>query len=368
MKPPFGLRKQELLSLLDGVRKSKDVPAPIHKTTQMYDHLIPKHMKDMDWQDHLAKYGWAVVPVPDCDPEYYLNKFYEWLEGCSPVSVKTIREEKPNYTTRSEPKFRSNDPTTWLHKNMPENLHGIFKQYLAHQPWQWELREQCYPIFREIYGTKKLLCSFDGGCFLKPLSKSSTEPAVNGYKQWLHLDQDRLSQLTDGHDPNKMSCVQGLVNLLDCGPADGGLVLVEKSHTQFAGYFERHPADGYGWFRVDMSDSELSKLKVIKVCAPAGSLVLWDSRMVHANCPPTSNQPRVCLYVSMQPRKYANEKELKKRIKLFESGRQTGHWCAGHLLKETAKHPNSHGNPIVMPEEPFCVPELSSLSKKLVGY
>jgi hypothetical protein len=127
--------------------------------------------------------------------------------------------------------------------------------------------------------------------------------------------------------------------------------------------------DGYGWFQVDMSDSVLARLPIVKVCAPAGSLVLWDSRVVHANCPPSTGRgPRMCAYASMQPRAYASVKELAKRVRLFEAGRQTGHWTAGHLFKATPCHPMTHGGAVVMPEEPFCVPRLSTLAEKLVGY
>jgi hypothetical protein len=396
--PPAGLRKFELMMMLEGVQRGRELPASVHATSaSMYDRLIPKRADaSLGWRDHLDRYGWAVVADIGCAHERYADALYAWLEGCSPVApadvaatdraAKARGELAQAYPRASAPAFRRDDPSTWLAKNMPQNLHGIFKHYLAHADWQWELRELCYPIFAELYGYRELLCSFDGGCFLKPLragagtddARAEAEgdaveggraPAVTGYKQWLHLDQDRLSELSDSHDPRVLSCAQGLVALTDSGPEDGGLVLVERSHEAFAGYLTRHPADGYGWFRVDISDPELAALPIVKVCASAGSLVLWDSRVVHANCPPSASRgPRMCVYVSMQPRAHANAKELAKRVRLFEAGRQTGHWTAGHLLKATSRHPMTRGGPIVMPERPFCVPTLSAFAKKLVGY
>ena len=381
---PLGLRKAELLLYLEGVKKAKLLPTPVYSTSSDYTNLVAKWAKpDLTWQQHLTKYGWATLALPELDTERCVSELYDLLEGCSPVSLEAIKEAgngARNYPRLSMPKFKRENSLTWTNKNIPTNLHGIVKQYFGHTSLQWYVRELCVPIWEEIHGTNELLVSFDGMCFLKPLEvlngkilevEVSDEPAIHKYKQWLHLDQDKLSEFTDKHSPHIRSCVQGLVNLLNCGPEDGGLVLVERSHRRFAGYFDRHPTDGFGWFKVDMSDPELSQLPVIKVCAPAGHLVLWDSRMVHANCPPSGQstlKPRMCLYISMQPRAYATEKEIAKRIKLFETGRQTGHNTSGHLFKETAKHPRSYGNAIVMPKEPFYTLVLSPVARRLVGY
>jgi len=391
-KVPLGLRKRELELFLVGIRKAKTLPKPLHATSADYTTLIPKYVDtNMHWKEHLIRFGWTTVPIPNCNSSKYVDCIFSYLESCSPVSleaIKTAGSNAKNYPRLSQPMFNRNDMKTWTTNNMPSNLHGIMKHYSGHSNWQWELRELCYPIYREVYNDNELLSSYDGWCFLKPLEVSSSgvikptiatnntnnskkEPAVTGYKQWLHLDQDRLSELTDGFSPNTMSCVQGLVNMLDSTEVDGGLVVVEKSHECFGRYLERHPADGFGWFKVDMSDPELSKLPIVKVCAPAGHLILWDSRVVHANCPPRGQlklKPRICAYVSMQPKKHATKKELEKRIRLYEEGRETNHNVAGHLFKETSKHPMTYGAPVVMPREPFCSPKLSELGRRLVGY
>ena len=384
---PTGLRKRELLLFLDGVRKQKKLPQPLHTTSSNYTTLIPKYPDpSISWLQHLEIYGWCTVKIPDCEPLRYVDALYSHLESCSPVSLESIKiggSEAKQYPRLSKPSFRRENPETWTTKNMITSLHGILKQYTGHTTWQWELREMCYPLFCQIYKTDELLVSFDGACFLKPLdsnkkntnditNNATNTPAVSGYKQWLHLDQDRLHEIIDGHDPNKMTCVQGLVNFLDSSSVDGGLVLVEKIHLAFAGYFQRHPADGFSpFFKVDMNDEILRTLPVIKICAPAGHLILWDSRIVHSNCPPNNQnvkKPRMCAYVSMQPRNYASKKDIEKRIRLYETGRQTGHVVGGHALKETMKHPMTYGGPVVMPEQPFYSAKLSNLGKKLVGY
>ena len=320
------------------------------------------------------------MPVPGLHVDAYVDDVYDWLESCSPVSLAAIKGDPhgDDYPRLRVPAFKRHDPSTWTPSNVPPNLHGIMKHYCGQLDWQWRLRELCYPPFSELYGDDDLLAAFDGFCFLRPLELSGRSgpretadeqpagPAVSGYKQWLHLDQDRLHELSDGHEPGVLSCAQGLVTLSESGPEDGGLVLVEKSHLAFAGYLERHALAGFGeWLLVDMEDEVLSELDVIKVCAPAGHLVLWDSRVVHANCPPrgqSTPRPRICAYVSMQPRSHASKKDLARRLAMFEGCRQTGHWVAGHALKDTGRHPYTRGAPIVMPERPFALPELSALA------
>lgn len=381
-KVPLGLRRHELLAYLKAVEEhgTRGNEAPL-MSGQCYDRLVAKSADPvLPWKEHLARYGWTTMPVPGLHVDAYVDDVYDWLESCSPVSLAAIKGDPhgDDYPRLRVPAFKRHDPSTWTPSNVPPNLHGIMKHYCGQLDWQWRLRELCYPLFSELYGDDDLLAAFDGFCFLRPLELSGRSgpretadeqpagPAVSGYKQWLHLDQDRLHELSDGHEPGVLSCAQGLVTLSESGPEDGGLVLVEKSHLAFAGYLERHALAGFGeWLLVDMEDEVLSELDVIKVCAPAGHLVLWDSRVVHANCPPrgqSTPRPRICAYVSMQPRSHASKKDLARRLAMFEGCRQTGHWVAGHALKDTGRHPYTRGAPIVMPERPFALPELSALA------
>jgi hypothetical protein len=408
-KAPLTLRKGELLLLLSALEAGAPAPSPFADSSSRYYSLVAKWADlTISWRRHLRRHGWCVVPLHEADGETLLDgsrfadALFSHLESCSPVSLAAVKEGAP-YARLSSPRFRRDDPTTWKTKDLPMQGNGVFKQYVNHSPFMWELRELAYPIFARLLRDDDLLCSFDGACFLRPLELTlrgeerasflaetkrlydtsspagdvRPGPATSGYRQWLHIDRDRLSETTDGRDPTRMVCAQGLVNFLSCGEEDGGLVVVEGSHREFASYLQRHPSAGYGSFAVDMGDPALSGLSVVKVCSRAGELVLWDSRTVHANCPPARQQteagapritPRMCGYVSMMHRSHATAKELEKRIKLFESSRGTGHDVCGHLLRETPRHPLTRGSPVIMPEEPHPVPELSALGRRLVGY
>ena len=350
IKAPQGLKKADLIQYLTAAYQEKLSGANSQGKNAIapLDILQPKYADlTIDWITHLHTHGWAVLPVPNWNPEF-TNMFLSWFESCST-------------------NFNKTDRSTWKSANLPVMHHGILKQYFGHTELQWTIRESCVPIFARIWGCQpeELLCSFDGGCFLPCIPKEALKNT--SFKQWIHNDQMRT--LTN------FACVQGIVNFEDNGPEDGGLVLVEGSQNVFSEYMDKHPSEGITWGPSDMTDPLLSTRPLIKICAPPGHIILFDSRTFHCNVHPSGSMLkedgtprfRMCTYVSMQPRIYASEKELAKRITLYEKGRMTGHWCYGSWFKETAEHPRAYGGHINRPAT-VEIAELNPLRRRLIGY
>jgi hypothetical protein len=334
---PSGLRKKELIEFFHAaqtLKENSNKPVTVqHKTASELD-LIPKYADpSKDWSQHLDEFGWCVVPIPDFNPQCYVDAFYDWLELCCN-------------------EFKRNDRSTWKVKNLPINLHGIFKNYIGHIDSLWEIREKCIPIFAKLWGTDDLLSSFDGACFLYKKPRGQ-------HNAYFHLDQGKFSF-------DRIS-VQGIVNLLDNGPDSGGLTLIEGSHKVFKNYCDRHPLEGFTWNNTDMSDPELSKLPAIKVCLRAGEMALWDSRVVHTNTAPLDDSIRMVTYVSMQPRSFADEAMLKKRISWFEMCRMTNHWCSGTWSHMNSENPRTYGHQISHHPLDINVPTLNKVQRRLVG-
>jgi len=310
---------------------------------------------NVDWWEHLHKEGWAVVEIENWKAEF-VDRFFDWFESCSSESGDS-----------SSSGFKRDDPETWKNKQMPSMIHGILKHYFGHTEFQWQIRELCGPIFSKIWKTpvEDLLCSFDGGCFMPAVLKE--ELLKSKSKQWYHHDTTR--------DFPGFCCVQGVVNFVENGFEDGGLVLLEGSKHVYNEYMEKHPTYGFVWQPCDMSDPLLSNLKHIKICAPAGHLILWDGRMIHCNVAPWSNDGndkgryRMATYVSMQPRVSATTSELEKRKNWYKTGRMTGHWCYGPYLQSNSENPRTYGQsgPIVKPST-IEIAELNPLRKSLIGY
>jgi len=323
-KPPSGLKKDDLILFYQGC--TKGVPPTDFEKVKSLSMLCshPAHVSgsscgsesclhptpvranpDLDWITHLYTYGWSIVKIPNFDP-------------------KPIRDGILNWLNRVSPQFNPKDRSTWIRSNIPYNLHGIFKHWVGHIEPLWQAREACHPIFAQLWQDPDLLTSFDGCCLLTP--------GKLGYKQWIHCDQGRKIR--------NFACVQGILNLFPNGPADGGTILLSGSHTRFSDYFDRHPTDGLaGFCPVDPLDPSLRGCQVVKPCLEEGDLLLFDSRTMHCNIAPLSENMRMCVYISMQPRKNSTQAELEKRQKLFQEGRMTGHWCYGPYMTVCEKSP-----------------------------
>lgn len=343
---PSKASKSQMIAYINGMLATRASDSTLVTITATEINSVEPVYVDtsIDWLEHLHIHGWSVVPIEGWS-DTFTSSFFSWLEHCA----------EPG----QEPKFKRDDVTTWKRENMPPMLHGIFKHYLGHTEFQWQIRELCLPYFQRIWGTDDLLSSFDGGCLLYPCEKQSK------FKQWIHCDQPR--------DTPGFCCVQGIVNFVDCDEEDGGLLLLDGSSKIWDNYMQRHPAAGIFWQPADLNDCELVNCKPIKVCAPAGSLILFDSRMMHCNTNPIGSvmkagvpRFRMCTYVSMQPRSGASDKELKRRISAYEKGRLTGHWCYGPWFSLNAEHGFRMGTKVLPITNDIAT--LNPLRSKLIGY
>lgn len=343
IKIASGLKKAEIIQFIkaslieqaSGVTKKVDIKLDLSTLVPMYANLTSFQGQPYpDWLYHLHQHGWSVTPIPDFNSAKYVDAFYSWLESCGT-------------------NFNRLDAATWEGKNIPSTFHGIIRNYIGHEDWIWEIRQKCKSIFSTIWQTEDLLCSFDGGCFLPP------KPNVTAFKEWFHCDQ--------GHFCYDFACVQGVVNLIDNGKDDGGLVLLQNSKNYFKSYLNRHPSEGIKYCHVDVNDDEMKGLTKIKICAPAGHILLWDSRMVHCNVAPTGSKPRMCTYVSMAPRSGASADVISKRIKAYEEGRMTNHWAYGPWMMVQAAELRSFGVYTAKPTE-IKIAQLNDVQRSLVGY
>lgn len=313
----------------------------------------------------LAEKGFTVVKgvLSEERAAHYLERFWGWLESGAPGG-----------------QLDRHRPETWLTKNMPFRMHGGLIQHyqIGHAQFVWDLRQEPAVVqaFSELWDDcppDDLLVSFDGGCFMLP-----TKNQQEADKRWPHLDQGPRKQ--------GLQCYQGFVNLIECGPRDGGLVVYPGSHLQHAQFWERKlhdcaergeksPAKG-DWYKFDLEKQELARYYGIalpddehKVCCQAGDLVLWDSRTIHHAKRPDAEKSRMraCVYTCMTPRKKANEKALQKKVQLFKAHRMSNHWPHAPKMFGVKSH-------LDRAEVPFCpgetnsYPRLSPLGKRLAGF
>lgn len=99
-----------------------------------------------------------------------------------------------------------------------------------------------------------------------------------------------------------MQCVQGIINLAPNGPEDGGLLCMKGSQKFNEEFFKTHPevvergtwgsADWFGFDENEVKWFADKGCEIVKVCADPGDLILWDSRTMHFNCVPKTQNVR----------------------------------------------------------------------------
>ncbi|MEL6345431.1 MAG: phytanoyl-CoA dioxygenase family protein [Myxococcota bacterium] len=215
---------------------------------------------------------------------------------------------------------RRDDPRTWVASKMwPPMLHGGMIQYLGHTPVQWALREQCATVFSKYYDVPvdQLATSFDGLCFMSGRRRYQRRGDLISF---LHTDQSPLRR-------GEWS-IQGVVNLGDAGPDDGGLVVVPGTHREHEAFFTGHPRSDQksDWYKLSDAEKAPYQDRALKVCAEPGDVLLWDSRTLHCNTVPTRpDAARICAYVCQLPQHRVPPHIRQKRQDAYDQRRTSSH-------------------------------------------
>ena len=81
-----------------------------------------------------------------------------------------------------------------------------------------------------------------------------------------------------------------------------------------------------------------------------------------------ANLLRTAVDVSMQPRKGCTQAQLNKRIKLYEEGRMTNHWCYTSQFSANPKGPRVYQGTVDIKPDPIEIAEMSPIQCWIVGY
>ncbi len=333
--------------------------------------------------EHMKTHGWCKIRCISAEKaKEFEDAFFEWFEGFS-----------------TEKKITRDNPDTWRGRGTPNQLHGIFKEYqVGHTQFMWDARVEMEPIFRKYWKTSQLLTSFDGCCLIPPRVGISDKTT-----SWLHFDQGAKIKVTKevekqfekykfGPPTGKFVCVQGILNIVDCGPKDGGLYVADGSHLGHNEFFEKFGRKDHieNWYlfkkptrfkdetdddyamRVENGKKFMAQYPRVKVEAKAGEAILFYSTLAHCaqQTEHDNDTHRLAFYISMLPKELATKTELQKKREYLENLRTTSHWaCLG--LKVNGEFPRSYGSDdgIVFnyPPQNFKFPTLTPKMKQLAG-
>lgn len=278
-----------------------------------------KYVITVNMEDALTGKGYTVVPgiLTPTQCTAYEALFYKTVSDLVPA-------------------FKYEDPSTygsWFevmpkHSMLAQNF-GVGQSELL---WKLRLEPGVQGVFATIWGVRpdELVSSFDGFSFHVPPEhfkggKGFYVPGRGrgGMSGWLHADQSFCRP--------DLECVQSWVTPLPVDEGDGTLVVLEGSHVLHGKCPGDHPKEDWNVLTDEQLRWYLEQGCTYKaVTCPAGSMVLWDSRTIHAGREPvkgrtTGGRFRMVAYICMVPRNKVPGAAMKRRIKNFENGRTMSH-------------------------------------------
>ena len=273
----------------------------------------------------LKAQGYAVVEGVYTDAECARNKraMWDWTSKTTQGRVKEL------------------DRNTCTGVKWPPHTHYIIQHLgVGHQQAAWNARtnKKAIEAFARLWGTDKLTSSFDGAnLWPAPEGVNGTRWPVDS--TWMHVDQSPYNSDTE--------CVQAWGTFEDVdGEWDATLMVVPGSHLlhkdllKVNGCAPVHKAtgkpDNNDWYK--FTPEELNAIlgkdwktkKAVRVSAPKGSMVFWDSRTFHQGCAPVEGRPvkrdRAIVYLCYGPVKWMTEVQKKKKRDAATNERTTTHW------------------------------------------
>ena len=311
--------------------KDKYIPTPISELEKMKKAKVVKPYtpsSKVNWSDYtttvanseeirklIRRNGFVIV-------KDVLNS-----DECKEI-IDGVWDSMEKITAKLDIPFDRKNPSTWKSIKKQRNTRDIYCDHgIVHSDVLWKIRQN--PNILRVYSKllrcrpKDLLVSFDGVSVHTPPEYGHNKRAWYNNDSWYHVDS--------GTD---RKCFQSWVTALDVNPGDyttGFFVESHKSFNKFRRKFNITSKKNFYKLRTKREMEYYEKRhRQIRISCPAGSLVVWDSRLMHSGLKPlkTRAKPnhRILCFISYGNRINASPKTIRKRIDLYRKRRATTHW------------------------------------------
>ena len=335
------------------------IPEPYTQTKDLYIPTPIKRLKKLK-KTKVEPYVPRIIslnPSTNPQPSRYASTDVNWLDFTTTVSnpekirrliekngfvivkdvlnadeckevIDEIWDSMEKITAKLHVELDRNKPATWSNIKKQHNIRNIYCNHgIAHTDVLWKIRQNSNIL--QVYSTllrcrpKDLLVSFDGVSVHTPPEYSNNKRGWYNNNSWYHVDSGTNRQ-----------CFQSWVTARDVNPGDYTIGFFVKSHKSFNNFRRRFNITSKKNFYKLRTKQEMEYYEArhhqIRISCPAGSLVVWDSRLLHSGLEPlrtrTNPNHRTVCFVSYGNRVNATPKTLHKRISLYRNRRATTHW------------------------------------------
>jgi hypothetical protein len=222
------------------------------------------------------------------------------------------------------------EPESWYRKKLGSN--GIVPIHHPQTFWNNRQYPKIHQIFAELYGTEKLWVTMDRASFKPPFRSQLFQRRDDSLLHW-DVDPKKAKNLS----------IQGVLYLTDTEANQGAFECVPAAYRFLAQLLQDHK-------KVRFLKPEADQKDILGIAGRAGTLVLWNSLLLHRSGLNRTDRPRFVQYIAMHP--VGSEQERQERVKLWQERRVPKHWRGWRYQIEP---------------EPGKPAELDALGRKLLG-
>ena len=206
--------------------------------------------------------------------------------------------------------FNLKDPSTWDQPHIKNcgfvdvnqgYSQGHSQNELEHV---WHNRQNVNVIssFQNILDADDIVVNQDRFGVMRP---TKVNPKWKTLNSWLHWDENPWKH-------TEFNNVQGLITLTDQTEDSGGFCCIPKFHLKLKEWIEDNLEYKNKNFNetniiVQFPHEDKDCKNVKKILAPAGSLIIWDSRLPHCNYPNDGYDFRIVQYITFQRKDSIND-------------------------------------------------------------
>ncbi|HLJ56190.1 MAG TPA: phytanoyl-CoA dioxygenase family protein [Chthonomonadaceae bacterium] len=256
----------------------------------------------------------GIVPVEDC--EAVIDALFDFLE------------------------MKRDDPSDWYRH--PLKPGGMVEIYQHQALWNNRQNPRMHALFSDIYGTDALYVTIDRVGFKPPYNPEHPEFDHRGFTHW-DIDTNNI--------PARFG-VQAVLCLTDTTAEMGGFQCVPGFHIGLEEWVSRQPADRNP--RVPDLASLPPDKRVTPIPASAGSMIIWNNRLLHGNGRNIGQRPRFSQYISMYPADRMTPESREHRIRCWQNREPPG----GTVFP---------GDPREIEQNRYKTADLTDLGRKLLG-